>query len=210
MKRIVRIILVAIVIVQFTDYRVVCAVDQLQLLTGTAAFGDWHDDAPGVRRKISVADLPRPFATESAGNDPHIVPRPSGAEPKVPVGFVADEFASGLDHPRAIRAAPNGDLFVSESYSGRIRVLRAPDGAIKAQREEIFASGLTLHLASRSGRLDPIRNLSMSPTRIRLSVSPIGTATSSRKARLKRSWLVFPPVDAFEAAAIGRAMSSSP
>lgn len=128
----------------FARYLGVCAAETQQLLTGARAFGDWHDDAPGVRRKITVADLPPPFATESAGNDPRIVPRPSGAEPKVPAGFVADEFASGLNHPREIRAAPNGDLFISESYSGRIRVLRAPDGAAKAQREEIFASGLTM------------------------------------------------------------------
>jgi glucose/arabinose dehydrogenase len=42
---------------------------------------------------------------------------------------------------------PNGDLFISESYGGRIRVLRAPDGGAKAQREEIFASGLTMPFA---------------------------------------------------------------
>ena len=122
----------------------VCAAETQLLLTGARAFGDWHEDAPGVRRKITVADLPPPFATKSAGNDPQIVPRPPGAGPKVPPGFVVDEFASGLERPREIRAAPNGDLFISESYSGRIRVLRAPDGAAKAQREEIFASGLTM------------------------------------------------------------------
>jgi len=114
------------------------------LLTGAKAFGDWRDDAPGVRREITAADLPPPFATESAGNDPHIVSRPPGAKPKVPPGFVADVFASGLDRPREIRTAPNGDLFISESYSGRIRVLRAPDGAAKAQRQEIFAAGLMM------------------------------------------------------------------
>lgn len=114
------------------------------LLTGANAFGDWLTDAPGVRRKITVADLPPPFATESAGNDAQIVARPSGAELKVPAGFVVEEFAIGLDAPREIRTAPNGDLFISESSSGRIRVLRAPDGAAKAQREEIFASGLTM------------------------------------------------------------------
>lgn len=144
MKRIIGIVFVAGAIVLFLGYCDSWTADTQQLLTGARAFGDWHDDAPGVRRKIAVADLPPPFATDSAGNDPHIVPPPSGAEPKVPAGFVADEFASGLDHPREIRAAPNGDLFISESYSGRIRVLRAPDGAAKAQREEIFASGLTM------------------------------------------------------------------
>ena len=98
--------------------------DLQPLLTGAKAFGDWQDDAPGVRRKITVADLPPPFATESAGNDPHIVERPVGATLKVPSGFVVDEFASGLQHLREVRVAPNGDLFISESSIGRIRVLR--------------------------------------------------------------------------------------
>src|SRR3984957_16225811 len=144
MKGILAIIFVAGSIALSAGYPSVCAAEIQPLLTGAKGFGDWHDDAPGMRRKITVADLPPPFATESAGNDPQIVPRPPYAEPKVPPGFVVDEFASGLERPREIRAAPNGDLFISESYSGRIRVLRAPDGAAKAQREEIFASRLTM------------------------------------------------------------------
>src|SRR4029079_11270355 len=37
-----------------------------KLLTGKAAFGDWRSDRPGVRRLLKLADLPAPFATESA------------------------------------------------------------------------------------------------------------------------------------------------
>jgi glucose/arabinose dehydrogenase len=144
MRRAIAILAAGAGIMLFARFHGVRADDTTPLLTGIKAFGDWHDDAPGVRRKITVADLPPPFATESAGNDPDIVQRPSGAELRVPPGFVVEEFASGLDHPRAIRTAPNGDLFISESYKGRIRVLRAPDGATKPQREEIFASGLRL------------------------------------------------------------------
>lgn len=29
-----------------------------KVLTGAAAFGDWHSDAPGVRRLITAEDLP--------------------------------------------------------------------------------------------------------------------------------------------------------
>jgi hypothetical protein len=36
------------------------------LITGTAAFGDYRQEQPGVRRRITVADLPPPFATSSA------------------------------------------------------------------------------------------------------------------------------------------------
>ncbi len=143
-KRIIAVVIAICAIAAVVRSRRPEAADSQPLLTGAKAFGDWRDDAPGVRRKITVADLPPPFATESAGNDPHVVPRPSGAALKVPPGFVIDEFASGLDHPREVRVAPNGDLFISESSSGRIRLLRAPDGVAQAQREEIFASGLTL------------------------------------------------------------------
>jgi len=64
--------------------------------------------------------------------------------PKVPPGFAVDEFASSLDRPRLVRAAPNGDLFIAESTAGQIRVLRAADGAAKAERVEVFATRLNL------------------------------------------------------------------
>jgi hypothetical protein len=177
MKKILMIAIVASAIGLVVHSRTSWAGDTEPLLTGAKAFGDWRGDTPGVRRKIAAADLPPPFATESAGNDPHIVTRPSDAELKVPPGFTVDEFASGLDHPREIRAAPNGDLFISESYKGQIRMLRAPDGAAKAQREEIFASGLTMPFGIAFWPPGPSRNLSMSPILIQSSAFPIATAT---------------------------------
>src|SRR5581483_6323112 len=60
-----------------------------------AAMGDWTTDAPGVRRLITVADLPPPNATPSSNNGPRIVPRPAGAWPKVPPGFVVELLAEG-------------------------------------------------------------------------------------------------------------------
>jgi glucose/arabinose dehydrogenase len=113
-----------------------------RMLTGRAAFGDWHDDAPGVWRHITPADLPAPGASPSVSNFPRTVPRPAGAVPQVPAGFKVELFASGLNAPRALRVAPNGDIFVAETNAGRIRVLRAPDGANKPSETGVFASGL--------------------------------------------------------------------
>jgi len=113
-----------------------------RVLTGTAAFGDWRADAPGTWRHIGPADLPRPGATPSAGNGPRIVARPAAAVPQVPPGFRVGLFASGLSGPRAMRVAPNGDVFVAETRAGRVRVLRAPDGADKSSGTALFASGL--------------------------------------------------------------------
>jgi glucose/arabinose dehydrogenase len=119
------------------------AADQTAVRTGNAAFGDWTTDAPGVRRKITVADLPPPYATGSAGNFPRIVAQPADATLKVPPGFKVEQFAAGLAEPRLIRIAPNGDIFIAESSSNRIRVMRAADGGSKPERSEIFADGLS-------------------------------------------------------------------
>src|SRR5271156_6531198 len=43
----------------------------------TAPFTDYRFEKPGTTRKITVADLPRPYATESSGNGPKVVPRPA-------------------------------------------------------------------------------------------------------------------------------------
>lgn len=109
------------------------------LRTGSDAMGDWSQDAPGVRRKITIDDLPKPYATESARNGPRRVRRPENAWPKAPAGFEVNIFASGLDGPRVIRTAPNGDIFVAESESHHVRVLRDTDGDGKADVNELFS-----------------------------------------------------------------------
>jgi glucose/arabinose dehydrogenase len=112
-------------------------------LTGQDALGDWTTDAPGVRRKITVDDLARPYDTPSANNHPRVANRPEGAWPKAPEGFEVTEFATQLEQPRVIVRAPNGDLFVAESRANRIRVLRDADGDGKPEVNEVFATGLS-------------------------------------------------------------------
>ena len=111
-------------------------------ITGEAARGDWTTDAPGVRRRLMVADLAAPYETPSANNGPRVAPRPEGAWPKAPAGFMVSLFAKELRSPRATVTAPNGDVFVSESYANRVRVLRDADGDGVAETAEIFADGL--------------------------------------------------------------------
>jgi glucose/arabinose dehydrogenase/mono/diheme cytochrome c family protein len=105
-------------------------------------FTDFRYEAPGKIRKISVQELPAPFATTSAGNAPNLVPRPQNAFPKAPAGFKVDLYASELNGPRLIRTAPNGDYFVAESMAGNIKVFRGITGDSKPQQVETFASGL--------------------------------------------------------------------
>jgi len=108
-------------------------------LEGAAAFGDWHADRPGTRRLIRPQDIPPPDLAQSARNSVRIVRR-TDQKPIVPNGFEVNLFASGLNAPRLIRSAPNGDIFVAESEAGRIRVLHS-NGSEPVQAS-VFASGL--------------------------------------------------------------------
>jgi glucose/arabinose dehydrogenase len=105
-------------------------------------FTDFRYEKPGTVRKITVNDLPQPFATKSAENGAEVVPRPENAWPVTLPGFKVELFASGLDNPRLMRTAPNGDIFLAEMHAGQIRIFRGvtPDG--KAEQSAIFATGL--------------------------------------------------------------------
>jgi hypothetical protein len=111
------------------------------VLTGPAAQGDYTTDAPGVIRKIGLGALPAPGASKIGVSPPAVVARPPGARLAVPAGFTVSQFAA-LDAPRQLRTAPGGDVFVSETAAGRVKVLRAPAGAAKAATAETFVAGL--------------------------------------------------------------------
>jgi glucose/arabinose dehydrogenase len=107
-----------------------------------APFTDFRFETPGTMRKITPADLPKPFATQSADNGAELVPRPDSVWPVTLPGFKVELFATGLENPRLLRAAPNGDIFLAESEAGRIKVFRGMTADGKAQQTEVFASGL--------------------------------------------------------------------
>jgi glucose/arabinose dehydrogenase len=112
-----------------------------QVLTGADALGDFAKDSPGLRRHIVPADLPAPYATKSVPNMSSLVDQPDGAVPRVPAGFKVEPFAQ-LKRARVIRVAPNGDIFVAQTRSDQVSVLRAADGASKPSATEIFAAHL--------------------------------------------------------------------
>lgn len=108
-----------------------------------APFTDYRFEKPGNSRKITLNDLPAPYATASAGNGPKLVARPEGAWPQVPPGFQVEQYAAALDEPRLIRTAPNGDFFVAESKAGDIRVFRGITSTGKPEQMQLFAAGLS-------------------------------------------------------------------
>jgi glucose/arabinose dehydrogenase len=113
-----------------------------KVLTGQAAFTDAANQSPGVRRHLTVADLPAPAPDQSVDNGPSLVPRPANAWPQAPKGFKVDLYASDLDNPRLLRTAPNGDIFLAESETGKIRVFRGVGADGKPQQTSVFAQGL--------------------------------------------------------------------
>ncbi len=113
--------------------------------SAAAAPTDWRADAPGVRHSVRASDLPVPPTDMnpegSVGSTASVLERPPGALPKVPDGFAVQVFASGFKQPRTLRVAPNGDIFLSESGTGRVLVFRAgAQGA--AGKPEVFAENL--------------------------------------------------------------------
>jgi glucose/arabinose dehydrogenase len=107
-----------------------------------APFTDFRYQWPGKTRKITTNDFPAPYATDSARNGPQVVARPANVWPVTLPGFKVELFAGGLDNPRLMRTAPNGDIFLAESEPGRIRVFRGVTSDGKAEQSSVFAEGL--------------------------------------------------------------------
>jgi glucose/arabinose dehydrogenase len=113
------------------------------VLTGQDAFTNYAKEKPGVTRKLTVADLPAPYATKGVDNGADMVKRPEGAIPQAPEGFKVSLYYTGLNQPRLIRKAPNGDLFVALSYENKVMVFRGVDSEGKAKEVSTFADNLS-------------------------------------------------------------------
>jgi glucose/arabinose dehydrogenase len=112
-------------------------------LTGSAAMGDWHDDAPGVRRLLRREDMPAAnVEAQPTNNPPQAVALPAGRKPLVLPGFDVALVTSGLTGPRATRVAPNGDLFVADSLANAVRVFRVEGDSAAVSATSVFADGL--------------------------------------------------------------------
>ena len=160
-----------------------------------AAFSDFRREVPGAVHKITVADLPAPRATRGVNNPPTMVARPAGALPKTMPGYAVSEYASGLDNPRVIRTAPNGDLFLAESDRAASASSATPTATASAQRSRVFATGLNRPFGIAFYPLGPNPNTSTSATPTPSSASPTRTATRRRAARPRRSSRTSPSGD---------------
>jgi glucose/arabinose dehydrogenase len=72
----------------------------------------------GVAAWQQKVQLPAPYATPSADNPPDVVPRPAGAQLRVPQGFQIREYAAGFARPRFMALGPGGEILLSDSAGG--------------------------------------------------------------------------------------------
>ncbi len=93
--------------------------------------------------EILPSKLPAPYDTRTSSNPPRVVPRPADAKLQLPPGFEITTWAEGdMEYPRWLTLAPNGDVFLADSRSGRIIVLRDTHNSGKSDERHVFASGL--------------------------------------------------------------------
>jgi glucose/arabinose dehydrogenase len=108
--------------------------------TGKRVFPDVAMQKPGASWKFNAADLPKTGGLTFSSR-PKLVARPPDAWPLAPPGFSVELYASGFHFPRKIQMAPNGDIFLAESYLGEIKILRGITTDGKATLITTFATG---------------------------------------------------------------------
>ena len=91
--------------------------------------------------RITLEDLPAPYASESAKKNPKDIDIPKNPVLQAPQGFSVNVFAKGLDKARTLRVAPNGDVFVVQSKENKITVLRDSNQDGVADQRYTFAEG---------------------------------------------------------------------
>lgn len=92
---------------------------------------------PGEKPKLDA-----PYATPSVNNGPTVVKPPDNALPQVPDGYKVSVWTRDVQNPRYLTTAPNGDIFVSESRAGRVKIFRGTNGDGTPDATYTFATGL--------------------------------------------------------------------
>jgi glucose/arabinose dehydrogenase/cytochrome c2 len=105
---------------------------------------DWKKDEPGRVHRIRIAKLPAPFDTPSTAKFPVLVPKPAGAEVKLPPGFKMTVFAENVPSARKMLLAANGDIFISEPQTNKVAVMHPSKDGTHAESVTTYAQGLVL------------------------------------------------------------------
>jgi glucose/arabinose dehydrogenase len=108
------------------------------------------DSAEKAENKIVDENdqLPPPYATKSEIKRSKVIGWKEGQMPTAPEGFTVTKFADGLQHPRWIYVASNGDVFVSqadkENSANNILLFRDENKDGVAESKTVFLQGLDM------------------------------------------------------------------
>ena len=95
---------------------------------------------PGEKYFFDINKLAKPYATKSVPNVFNALDVDS-CKLNAPVGFKINIFANNLQNPRNIKVSENGDVFVVESETGKIKILRDTDNDGESDTHQVFAEG---------------------------------------------------------------------
>ena len=95
---------------------------------------------PGEKYFVDINKLAEPYATKSTPNSHHNLGLET-CELKVPKGFKVKVFSNNLQNPRNIKVSKNGDVFVAESITGKIKILRDINNDGISDIHQTFAKG---------------------------------------------------------------------
>src|SRR5688500_22762 len=98
--------------------------------------GDSSLPADATQTLVDTSALPARYDTKSSTKFSKVIGWSDGSMPAAPEGFTVSKFADGLDNPRWVYIAPNGDVFISEANTelkGVKKVMADISGKSKSQ-----------------------------------------------------------------------------
>jgi len=104
-----------------------------------------------AKKSVNWTELPEPYATPSARNQPQVIDRPDGSKLSLPEGFKIEEFSVEEDYirPRFMILGPSQEILLSDS--GERQEANGSVSVLKAGKRKILISeldrpfGLALH-----------------------------------------------------------------
>lgn len=105
------------------------------------------EDSLAMQNNTPPDSLPLPGATKSVTNFSDVIGWKDDSKPIAPQGFEVTKFADGLENPRWIYVAPNGDVFVSEAHAIKRftqEIINAASGKAKSENNSITANRITM------------------------------------------------------------------
>lgn len=126
-------------------YPILCSTALLfTACSGNPTTGQTNNKDTVKTNAINETVLPEPYATKSSVKFSEVLGWPENATPRAPEGFSVSKFAGGLNNPRWIYVAPNGDILIAEARTERKGIKKAVSkvtGQSKSQNENDNNSG---------------------------------------------------------------------